>query len=647
MAKKTIYIPLDKFNGGVNKLLDEARIGLNEAKEATNLVAVQDGLWKPRWGTGYYGADFGANPDGSHEYVKSDATTELITIAGGKAYKSTNGGSATELSGATFTAGEQCYFLQIASYLYIANGTDKLARYNGTTLSTYSSIAAPTNLAATASGMTGSQYTYYAQVTSVNDVGESTGSTEASVTCSKPRDNWVSASDYITWTWTVASGTYNRHQLYVGDETGDEHLLADTTASSFKDDGTLDINTYIEPPLSNTTTAPKFKDMCLSGNRVWATNDPDNKYTVYFSGTGTRIGQFSDFYGGGWVNLERGGREMPTSVKHYQSGQGQGIATVLCRTPEGKGAVWQIDISTATVGDTSFAVPSAVKVVGSSGTDSQLSVTADNNNIWFFNRRGMFTLGPEKNFYGILRTNELSSRIRPYIQGLVGSVLNGVCAYYYDAKIFFSIPTAGTTNNRIIYYDTERTNWVVDWSIGAKSFFEYTDTSGNSHFMYVPNTGNKLIEISSNIQGDLGSAFPTSYISGRYPLNKIWKDFMKVKKVFIKLGSPRGVVNFTVAGTGRSTPFSSVGTATISSLISMTGMGYDPMGSIEMGDTAGLPTTFADTSDTRYVKIRKKIRDIQFQITTNSLDADYTLLNFLIEGIPLKTKPPTSWRISN
>jgi len=646
--KKTVYIPLDKFNGGVNKLLDEARIGLHEAKEATNLLQVQDGLWHPRWGTAYYGADHLDVIDGAAEYVKSDGTTELIVISGGIAYSSQDGGTATPLTGALFTPDIQCYFLQIASFLYIANGTDNLVRYDGTDLHTYESVPVPTSLAATASGMTGSTYVYYAQVTALNDIGETTGSTEASVSCSKLRDTWVSASEYITWTWTPpASGTFNRYQVYVGDETGDEHLLGSTTTNSFKDDGTLDINPYIEPPLSNTTTAPKFKDMCLSGNRIWATNDPNNKYTAYFSGTGTRIGSFSDFYGGGWINLEKGGREMPTAVRHYQSGTGQGMATVLCRTPEGRGAVWQIEISTATVGDTSFSIPSAVKVVGSSGTDSQLSVTADNNNIWFFNRRGMFTLGPEKNFYGILRTNELSSRIRPYIQGFTGSAINKVCGYFYDAKVFFSVPTAGTINNRIMYYDTERINWVVDWSIGAKQFLEYTDTSKNSHLLYVPNTGNKLIEISPNVKGDLGTAFYTSYISGRYPLSKLWKDFMKVKKVYIKLGSPRGSVNFSITGTGRSTPFSSIGTATISNLISMTGMGFDLMGTIEMGDTAGTPTTFADTSDTRYVKIRKKIRDIQFQITTNSMNADYTLLGFIIEGVPLKTKPPAAWRITN
>ena len=93
------------------------------------------------------------------------------------------------------------------------------------------------------------------------------------------------------------------------------------------------------------------------------------------------------------LTWKKGGRELPVSVKHYQSGTGDGRATVLCRTPDGKGAVWQIQISTATVGATSFSIPSAVKVVGSFGTESVLGVVQTTNDIAFPNRKGWFTLG--------------------------------------------------------------------------------------------------------------------------------------------------------------------------------------------------------------------------------------------------------------
>ena len=143
-------LKIDSSKGGTNRLLDEARISTNEVVNALNLIQVQDGLYKPRWGTAYYGADYGANPDGATEFLKSDGTTEMIVVAGGKVWKSTDGGDKTEITGATFTEGTPCYFMQIAGYLYIANGTDALARYNGTTLTTYTQINQPTGLTGTA-----------------------------------------------------------------------------------------------------------------------------------------------------------------------------------------------------------------------------------------------------------------------------------------------------------------------------------------------------------------------------------------------------------------------------------------------------------------------------------------------------------------
>lgn len=644
--KRKVALEIKDFRGGSNTLLDEARLQPNEAKQATNLIQVQDGLWKPRWGTAYYGATYAASIDGAGEYVKTDGTTELVVVANGKAYSSTNGGSATEISGATFTAGTQCFFMQIANYLYIANGTDNLARYDGSVLTTYAQLSAPSGLTASrvASGLTSGSYTYYAEVTALNEVGETTGSTEASITVNKLREDWVTTTDKVVWYWNTVSNA-TRYQLYLAPESGDEVLLGSTTATNFTDDGSSTLNEYVEPPLQNTTTAPKFKSMCISGNRIWGTNDPNNKYVVYFSGSGSFIGNFSDFYGGGWIALERGGREMPTTVKHYQSGTGDGRLTVLARSPEGKGAIWQINIESLTVGDTAFSVPSAVKVVGSFGTDSILGAVATDNDVLFPNKRGMYSLGPEKNYYGILRTRELTSRIRPYWRSLIGSQLSNIASYFYDSKVFISVPTTSTGNTRTIIYDLERQNWTVEWTIAAKQWLEYTDTTGATKLLYVPLNGTRLIELSENIAGDLGTAFETSYVSGRMPVSQLWKDFIKLNKVYIKLGSPRGTINFEVSGTGKNTSFKSLAAATISPLSSNTGMGYDLMGNVLMGSTNGAPSTFADSSDPRYIKIRKKVRDIQLRVTSNSYDTDYVLQGFIMEGNTIKVNPPSSWKI--
>jgi hypothetical protein len=654
-------ITVDNFKGGSNSLLDQARMGPQFAVESVNMLQVEDGLWSTRWGTKYFGADHSYAIDGASEFVKSDGTTELITIANGVAYKSTDGGALSSISGATFIAGLQCYFMQIAGFLYIANGTDALTRYNGTVLSTYSSVSAPTNLSASlvASGLSSGTYTYYAVVTALNAVGETTGSTEASITVNKLRDGWVAGTDKVVWSWTASAGATN-YQLYLAEPTqsGYEVLLADVESTSFTDDGSTAVNPYIEVPNDNTTTAPKFTSMTISGNRIWATNDTNNKYKVYFSGTGQYIGFFSDFYGGGWINLEKGGRELPIAIKHYQSGLGQGVATVLCKTPDGRGAVWQIEITTATVGDTSFSVPSAQKVVGSFGTESLLSVTATTNDLMFANSKGWFSLGPEKNYYGILRTNELSSNIRPYWRSLVGSKMSTVCSYFYDAKVFISVPTSTSGNDRIVVYDLERNNWSVDWSIGAKQFLEYTDTGGSSHLLYIPLSGTKLIEISSNFANDLGVAFNQSYVSPLLPVSKTKTDIMNHRETVLELSNPKGSVNLSILGVAKDNSFSTIATKTLTSFGSNTGVGTDLVGEQHLSETqvnvsggSGLwalylldaPSTYTQAITKVAIKKRSKLYAIQFQVSSTTADTQFVILSLQAKGKLIHKRMPSQW----
>lgn len=656
---KNADISINDFSGGTNSLVDEARMNSKFAVESKNLIQVQDGLWKTRWGTRYYGADYGATPDGAAEYVKSDGTTELVTIAGGKAYKSTDGGTITEISGATFTAGTQCYFMQIAGYLYIANGTDDLARYDGSSLTTYTEISAPANLSASlvASGLTSGTYTYYAQVTALNTVGETVGSTEASITTNKARDNWTAGTDIVHWSWDAVSGA-SRYQVYISDESGYENLMTSTDQTNYQDDGTAEVNPYIEVPDANTTGAPLFKSMTISNNRIWATNNGADMYKVYFSGTGQFIGNFSDFYGGGWINLEKGGREIPVAVKHYQSGTGEGVPTVLCKTPDGKGAVWQLSITTATVGDTSFSVPSAVKVVGSFGTESLLGVVATNNNIEFPNRKGWFSLGPERNYYGILRTNEQSSNIRPYWRSLWGGGINGIVSYFYDAKIFISVPTSSSGNDRIIVRDTERGNWSVDWTIGAKQFLEYTDTTGITRFLYIPTNGTQLIELSENILNDLGTAFTQSYISPMIPVSKIKTDILNHKEAVLELGRPRGSVTFQILGVGKDSSFTTLASTTVTNFGSNTGVGTDAPGELYLSETQAsasggadswevylleAPSTFAQTITKKAIKKRAKLYAIQYKVSSTTADTDFTILSIQSKGRLIPRRLPSSW----
>jgi hypothetical protein len=665
---RTATITIDDFAAGSNNLIDEARMPSKFAVQSNNLMQVQNGLWETRWGTQNYGADLGFNPEGAQEYVKADGTTELIAVANGVVMKSTDGGAWSTVTGATLTAGLQCYFMQMGgydtsnvhhNYLYIANGTDPLTRYDGTNLTQYTSLAAPAGLSASlvASGLTSGVNVYYGQVTALNQVGETVGSTEASITTNKLRENWNRTTEKVTWSWSAVTGA-TQYQLYISDTQGYEALLTSVTVTSFTDDGSLAINPYVEVPYDNTTTAPKFISMCTSNNRIWATNNAGDMYKVYFSGTGRQIGAFSDFFGGGWINLERGGKEIPIVVKHYQTGTGSGVATILCKTSNGQGAVWQISIISATVGESTFSIPSASKVVGSFGAESVLGAVQGTNNLSFPNRKGWFSLGSQQNYYGILRTNENSSNIRPYWRSLVGSGISGICSYFYDAKIFISVPTSSGGNDRIIVYSEELGNWAVDWSIGAKQFLEYTDTSGNTHLLYIPTTGTKLVELSESYLNDNGVAFNQSYVSPLLPVSKDKTDILSHVASIVELGRPQGVVNFQLLGVGKDNTFSTIATKTITNFGSNTGVGSDIPGDFFATSTndnssggagawavyfTSTPKTFTQAITKKAIKKKAKLYAIQYKIYSTTADTKFTINSLQSSGKLIKRGLPTSW----
>lgn len=640
--RKLQTVRIDKFDGGSNVLFSETRLEKNEAKEAQNLILIEDGIWDKRWGTAQYGGvSWTATIDGFFEYRKTDGTREIIVVADSKIWRvDPDAQTKTEITGATPTSGYRCYFVQINNLLYIANGHDALVRYNGTTLATYTGLTVPANPAlARGAGLSAGSITYYYRVTATNAVGETTASTEASITVNKLRDAWVTASnEYLDFSWDAVSGAI-QYIIYFSDTTGYEVKLSTVNTNSYRDYGTDTPNPYIEPPDDDQTTGPKFTTMWISGNRIWGTGDPDNPWRVYFTGTGVYLGNFSPAYGGGWIDLEKGGRATTNAGCDYQ-----GKAHVFMETADGKGQVWQITLESQTIGDTSFIVPIPLKIISSVGTNAPRTIVYVENDVLFLNPKAVQVLGNEPGVLNVLRTNELSAKIRPYIRDLNAASLNKSCAYYYDAKVFFSVPTSSGEPNKIIIFDRERTAWIKDWSIGVSQFGEYTDTSGTTHLLGI--SGNKLIKFSQNYQGDSGTAFTWKYISPRIPMSVNWTQFAKIKRVYIRLRNTQGTVTFSVTGTKKSGSFTSLGTSQITAGSSDTGMGWDQMGSVQMGDTSGAPTTFADENMIKYMTINKLIRDIQYTVQGTGLSDRAVITGLMFEGFLIPTSKPSDWKLT-
>ena len=615
-------------------------------------MQVMDGRWTPRWGSAYYGATTSATLYGAGTYTTDDGATHLVVASGTSIKRSTdNGATWSTCTGASITADYKVSFLQIGSKLYIANGQDNLIRYDGTTtLLVYSSISTPGAPTPTKTGLTGTTYTASYRVSAINDVGETAASSAGTVTIGKTRDNWVSGTDSISVAWTKVTGATNYNIYYKDDASSNVEIYCGSVAqpsgatATFVDTGENALNAFVEYPAGDTTTGPKFSEMELSGNRIWATGDPNNPWRVYWGGTGSYQGAFSEFFGGGYVDLEKGGRERPKQVVHYRDGKGGAFATVLTSDPEGQGSIWQISLDTVTIGNTSFTVPTALKIVGSVGTNAPLSVAKVRNDIMFFNTRGWFSLGSRPQLLNLLSTDEISSNIRPDILGMTGSALNKVCAYYYNAKVFVSMPYGSSANNVIYVNDTERKNWSGAWTTGVERFFEYADTNGDSHLLAVPVDGEQLIEFASTISGDLGEAFDTRYISGLLPVAADRNAFAKIRYAYIELNNPVGEINFSVLGTEKRRGFNQLRSITIGDTVSNAGFGTYEFSDFQFSDASLTPTVYSQSSVKKRIRINRLLNNIQFKVTTSERGAEYTMIALQAKGYIVPTRDPSSWR---
>jgi len=374
--------------------------------------------------------------------------------------------------------------------------------------------------------------------------------------------------------------------------------------------------------------------MAISDNRLWGCGDPENPWRIYWSGKMSYVGNFTWPAGGGWWDLEEGGKATTKGIIDYQ-----GRPAVFCPTPDGRGAIWQVALDYNETWN--FWNPTVTKVTNQiSGTAPRGIIQAEND-VFFPTKRGIFILGNEPGVMSSgLRTNELSAKIRDYMESMSEDELNAMCAYYKDGKVFFAIP------QRLFYYDRERLCWVKDWTVGFSQLGDFTDENGVTHFLGAGSSTPYLYEISANYSGDCGQSFNTSYLSPHIPISKDWTKFGKITKAYINLGKPIGSITLEVMGVGKRGAFATLASRTITPGISNAGMGWDRMGDVLMGDSDGSPTTYAQASTVRYMKVNKLLREIQFHITTNTVDSQYTLLGLKAEGFPVQTGLPSSYKLT-
>lgn len=599
-------------------------------------------------------------------YYDTGDGTDLVCVGDGNVFRSQDDAQTWTLCGGyTLDTATDVNMVQYNSYLYLTNGVDIIVRYDGsTTLQTYTVLSTPVAPTIAATGLSGSSYTVYYKISAVSEVGFSIASAEGSISIGKNRSNFNATTDYLTLTLPTPQTTQTRMDIYYSEDNLNFYYLDSVVSSAanpqvtYKDDGSAIVIPSTTAPTTNTTQGPTVQELKTVGLRLYGVRDPNYRYRIWFSSGTSPLGSFSDGYDGGYLDWQLGGKYFPVDVEDYRDGKGTNLATVWLDSADSQGGIIQMSLGTLTVGNLSVTVPSAYQLPGSRGTPAPRSVVNVLNDYVFYNSQAFYNLGNRTDLIQILSTDETSANIRPTVRTINPAAESGICANYYDAKIYISVPY-GTSevNNATIIYDTELQAWLPNaYDVGFKQFLRYTDNASGVHHLLALKPGdNQLTEMgtlytpSATIRGDYGEAFNTDFLSGLYSLEKDRYDFQFTEEMEYEFSNPQDVINIELLGVDHAKGFGSIKTAILDvSAPTVTNAGWDtqPWDERPWDYTSIVIQPFSETSAKRYTVVNRELNAVQWHISTASLNADYVLRSLQTWGTDTQDAHPSKWRIT-
>lgn len=662
VRKKLAKINITNWKGGYNSFLDDGRLPINALKTADNIILDQDGVPRVGWGDSVYGEKPPVDGVGSGDdkFVKWDQDTRqieewLISVIDGEIYIARDGMDWQKVEGVKLSSGHECSFLQIDDKVFIANGHDNLCYYDieENIMKSFTPLKVPNAPKLERSAdLTSGNYTCYYRITAVNDVGETKAGAAANINVNVMRDSWQNTTgsagkaQNITLTWDKVDGAA-RYNIYYGDASGQECYIDSTANTSYNDDARTSSNITLAAPEDDTTGGPKMSVLSYSDNRMWGTGDPMNPYRIYWGGVGQNNTSFSPFFGGGWIDIAKGGAEIPVVVKSYRDGKGESVNTVFMAGANGRGSQYQITLNTMTVGTTTFVVPMVSRVVGSLGTTAPGGVVEAKNNLFFPSTQSFNTTGAKPDMLNVLSTDEISLAVRPNVRSISNRNSKTIQAIYYEGKIFWAVPYGTGYNNEVWILDLELNTWVRPWRIGVKKFISYVDSAGKEHLLYRPSYGDvgALRELSSTAIKRGGAPFEWTVSTGLLNFDETHMSFERVKKVYFEFLRTTGPLTITVYGSKKNKPLTRLKSFTVAAETGFNSIGVNNAiwNEAKWNEAEKYENNMSLTSLKKVVKIQKLVNNLQIEISGKST-TNFSLGVISVQGTPKTLADPSGWK---
>lgn len=530
----------DNWIRGLNTLVSNTQIRPNELAEAQDIELVEDGKVQcPRTGQGYFGATSGSRVFGIFTFNKSDGTRKLLRIDDSGDLQVYSGGSWSNVSGYTYTTGLNTNAVTAYDRLYLGNGTDPLTYFDGTSITSFTTLSTPGAPTATRTGSSGT-YTFSYKITAVSTVGETDASASGSDTLNQAV---LDTSNYMTVTWSAVTNAvgYNVYGRKDGFWTFITYVEGNSS-TSYVDKGTITPSTVFTPPEGNSTAGPQGKYIALYKDSLFIFGDPSNPSRLYYSGGGDKINDFTIGGGGGFIDISKNDGQAGSGMIVFKN------SLVVFK----EDSIYQFSFDTS-------GLPSVVLVNPSVGCIAPRSIIAVENDVFFGSRRGIFTLGNEAGFaFDVLRTNELSSRVRSVFKTIDPAYIQNIAAIYVsDASknlaVFSYTPAGSTTNSKAIVYDRERLSWVKWSNIQANCWSTWRGTDGITHYLYGDDGSGYVKEILTG-SDDFGSSIH-GYFRVKAEAFKELDRYKRLKDVTVVLRKPSGTIKLNVIKDGVDTVY--------------------------------------------------------------------------------------------
>ncbi len=551
---------------GLNSMISDSLIKDEESSSLLNIEFVESGCPTKRKGTQQVGDTVGTRIRGIGNLYTAAGTKLLLAVMGTTLRKLVTG-TWTTITGVTLTNDKDMNFVQCRNAVYGHNGTDNMICFDGTTLSQPATAALPTKF--------GIYYKGY-------HIASGSAAFPSRLYLSNPKN----ASDFTGSTGTASSGAA-------------ASLTDSTKAWGVNDfqDLTIVITGGTGTGHSRTISANTATVISVSTN--WATN-PDNTSTYQISS-------------GNWVDLQKDDGDQITGLGKF----GENLVVFKERS------TWQMAF------DSTFK-PVFTCVNSAIGCVSHRSVENVENDLFFLSRDGVYVLGNEPNYFNVIRTNELSARIHPTLEGISSSNL-GMCAAIYDNYTYrLAIPYGGSTyNNYEVAYDRRYQAWTVKTGMKINSWTIFIDSSNEKHLYYADDNAGEVREVLTQYVDD-STAIDAYWVSknfdlGAFDRKKQWKD------ITLWFRNAIGTVSITITIDGTTiTRNVTLGSSQTGSY----GIGTDWLAETLLGQDGGgaYSADIISQSEPIRIKVNKPGRTLKIKVANNVAGEYFTLLGFGITG---------------